>query len=41
MKSFEVDVSRSEQMEELWVVCVYMQKMELSYWWEQGDEKQE
>ena len=41
MKSFEVDVLRSEQMEELWVVCVYMQKMELSYWWEHGDEKQE
>ena len=31
MKSFKVDVSRSERMEELWVVCVYMQKMELSY----------
>ena len=25
-------------MEELWVVCVFcMQKMELSYWWENGD----
>ena len=26
-------------MEELWVVSVYMQKMELCYWWEYGDEK--
>ena len=26
-------------MEELWVVCIYMQKMELRYWCKYGDEK--
>ena len=41
--SFNADVSSvspsSERMEELWVVCVSMKKMELRYWWEHGDEK--
>ena len=27
----------SEHMEEVWVGCVYMQKMELHYWWVQGN----
>ena len=29
----------SEQLEELWVMWVYMQKVELHYWWEYGDKK--
>ena len=28
-----------ERLEELWVVYVDMQKVELRYWWEYGDEK--
>ena len=43
VKALKADVSSvspsSEGLEELWVVCVYMQKMELRYWWECGDEK--
>ena len=38
VNSFKADVSNVspslERMEELWVVCDYMQKMELRYWWE-------
>ena len=36
VKSFKADVSSvslsSDRMEKLWVVCVYMQKIELRYW---------
>ena len=43
LKSFKADISSvspfSEEMEELWVVCVDMQKMELHHWWEHGDKK--
>ena len=35
IKIFFLDaIFSSERMKELWVVCVYMQKMELRYWWE-------
>ena len=43
MKNFKADVSSvspsSERLEALWIVSVYLQKMELRYWWEYGDEK--
>ena len=42
VKSFKAYVSSvspsSERMEEFWVVCVYMRKIELRCWWEDDDE---
>ena len=42
-KSFKAEASSVcppfKQMEELWVVCVYVRKMEENYWWEHGHEK--
>ena len=41
--SLKADVSSVnpllEQLEELWIVCVYEQKVELRYWWEYSDNK--
>ena len=41
--SYKADVSSvspsSEQMEGLWVVCGFMEKVELRYWLKHSDEK--
>ena len=43
LKSLKADVSSVnpllEQLEELWIVYVYEQKVELRYWWEYSDNK--
>ena len=43
LESLKADVSSVnpllEQLEELWIVYVYEQKVELRYWWEYSDNK--